>query len=198
MQAAPLAPSNASQTSEGADAARHLRQRDAPGVVFVTSTIVQKTESPFNLFGGGETQRQGQATGSGIVIDNNGTILTNYHVVENAIKVTVSLEKGKTIEAQVVGKDPSNDLAVLRIHPDGLTLHPLHARRLGRGSGRRPGARDRQPVRSRTHAHDRRDLGVAAPDHGPQRLHDRQRAADGRADQPRATPAARCSTRAGG
>ncbi len=91
----------------------------------MTSTIVQKTESPFNLFGGGETQRQGQATGSGIVIDSNGTILTNYHVVENAVKVTVSFEKGQAVEAQVVGKDPSNDLAVLRIHPDGLTLHPL-------------------------------------------------------------------------
>jgi len=59
------------------------------------------------------------------VIDANGTILTNYHVVENAIKVTVSFESGKTVEAQIVGKDPSNDLAILRIHPDGLTLHPL-------------------------------------------------------------------------
>ena len=59
------------------------------------------------------------------MIDSNGTILTNYHVIENAIKVTVSFEKGKTVEAQVVGKDPSNDLAVLRIPTDGLTLHPL-------------------------------------------------------------------------
>ena len=41
------------------------------------------------------------------------------------MKVNVSFEKGKTVEAQVVGKDPSNDLAVLRIHPDGLTLHPV-------------------------------------------------------------------------
>ena len=59
------------------------------------------------------------------MINTNGTILTNWHVVENAIKVTVSLTKGQTVEAQVVGKDPSNDIAVLRIHPDGLTLHPL-------------------------------------------------------------------------
>ncbi len=124
MQAAPIAPSNASQQSGGLTP-HDIYVKDAPGVVFVTSTIVQKTESPFNLFGGGETQRQGQATGSGIVIDGNGTILTNYHVVENAIKVTVSIEKGKTVDAQVVGKDPSNDLAVLRIHPDGLALHPL-------------------------------------------------------------------------
>jgi S1-C subfamily serine protease len=123
VQAAPIAPSNASQQDKGLTP-HDIYVKDAPGVVFVTSTIVQKTESPFNLFGG-ESQRQGQATGSGIVIDDNGTILTNYHVVENAVKVTVSLEKGKTVDAQVVGKDPSNDLAVLRIHPDGLSLHPL-------------------------------------------------------------------------
>ncbi len=124
IQAAPLTPSNASQQSPGLTP-HDIYVRDAPGVAFVTSTVVQKTESPFNLFGGGETQRQGQATGSGIVISNDGTILTNYHVIENAIKVTVSFEKGQTVDAQVVGKDPSNDLAVLRIPTDGLTLHPL-------------------------------------------------------------------------
>jgi S1-C subfamily serine protease len=123
VQAAPVAPSNASQVSTGLTP-HQVYVKDAPGVAFVTSTIVEKTESPFNLFGG-ESQQQGKATGSGIVIDANGTILTNYHVVENAIKVTVSFEKGKTVEAQVVGKDPSNDLAILRIHPDGVTLHPL-------------------------------------------------------------------------
>jgi S1-C subfamily serine protease len=116
-------PSNASQQSSGGLTPHQVYVKDAPGVAFVTSTIVQKSESPF-LFGG-EAQRQGTATGSGIVIDTNGTILTNYHVVENAVKVSVSFEKGKTVEAQVIGKDPSNDLAVLRIHPDGLTLHPL-------------------------------------------------------------------------
>ncbi|HEY2140650.1 MAG TPA: trypsin-like peptidase domain-containing protein [Solirubrobacteraceae bacterium] len=125
IQAAPLAPSNASQQSKGLTP-HDIYVRDAPGVVYVISTIVQKGESPFNLFGGGESQqRQGQASGSGIVIDSNGTILTNWHVVENAVKVRVSLEKGKTVDAQVVGKDPSNDLAVLHIAPDGLSLHPL-------------------------------------------------------------------------
>ena len=125
VEAAPLTPSNASQQQTSGLTAHQIYERDAPGVVFVTSTIVQKTESPFNLFGGGETSQKGEATGSGIVIDANGTILTNWHVVENAVKVTVSVSKGQTVEAQVVGKDPSNDIAVLRIHPDGLTLHPL-------------------------------------------------------------------------
>ena len=150
IQAAPLTPSNASQQTPRLTP-HDIYVRDAPGVAFVTSTVVQKTESPFNLFGGGESQRQGQATGSGIVIDGNGTILTNYHVIENAIKVTVSFEKGKTVEAQVVGKDPSNDLAVLRIPTDGLTLHPLT---LGDSSAR-PGGRSgatRSATRSTSNA----------------------------------------------
>jgi S1-C subfamily serine protease len=123
VQAAPAAPSNASVVGT-ALTPHDVYVRDAPGVAFVTSTIVQKTESPFNLFGG-ESQEHGTATGSGIVINANGTILTNYHVVENAIKVTVSFEKGATVEAQVVGKDPSNDLAVLHISTAGLKLHAL-------------------------------------------------------------------------
>ncbi len=125
VQAAPIAPSNASQKTAAGLTPHDIYVRDAPGVAFVTSTVVEKSESALNLFGGGEAEKQGEDTGSGIVIDANGTILTNYHVVENAIKVTVSFEKGKSVEAKVVGKDPSNDLAVLRISTDGLTLHPL-------------------------------------------------------------------------
>jgi S1-C subfamily serine protease len=118
----PVTPSNASQRTAGLTP-HEAYVRDAPGVAFVTSTVVQKTESPF-LFGQ-ESQSQDEDTGSGIVVSGNGTILTNYHVVENAIKVTVSFEKGKSVEAKVLGTDPSNDLAVLRISTDGLTLHPL-------------------------------------------------------------------------
>jgi S1-C subfamily serine protease len=121
VQAAPIAPSNASQQSTGLTP-HQIYEKDAPGVAFVTSTIVRQTESPFGF--GGESQ-QGQATGSGFVINSDGTILTNYHVVENEVRVTVSFEHGKTVEAKVVGKDPSNDLAVLRIPTEGLTLHPL-------------------------------------------------------------------------
>jgi S1-C subfamily serine protease len=122
QSAAPIAPSNVSQQSTGLTP-HQIYEKDAPGVAFVTSTIVRQTESPFGF--GGESQQQGTATGSGFVINSDGTILTNYHVVENAVKVTVSFEHGKTVEAKVIGKDPSNDLAVLRIPTEGLTLHPL-------------------------------------------------------------------------
>jgi S1-C subfamily serine protease len=119
--ATPAAPSNASAEAHGLTP-HDIYVRDAPGVVLVTSTIVKQTESP--LFG--ETQQQqGTATGSGIVVSSSGTILTNWHVVENAVKVTVTFEHGRTVNAQVVGKDPSNDIAVLKIPTEGLTLHPL-------------------------------------------------------------------------
>jgi S1-C subfamily serine protease len=119
--ASPVAPSNASQQAGGLTP-HQIYERDAPGVALVTSTIVKQTESPFSL--GGESE-QGTATGSGFVINSDGTILTNYHVVENAVKVEVSFEHGKTVEAKVIGKDPSNDLAVLRIPTEGLTMHVL-------------------------------------------------------------------------
>ena len=125
QSSAPLAPSNATAAAENHALTPHdIYVRDAPGVVFVTSTIVKQSESPF-LFGGESQQQQGTASGSGIIVSASGTILTNWHVVENAVKVTVSLEHGKTVNAQVVGKDPSNDLAVLHIPTEGLTLHPL-------------------------------------------------------------------------
>src|ERR1700722_18524486 len=88
----PIAPSNASQQSTGLTP-HQIYERDAPGVALVTSTIVRQTESPFSL-GGESGQEQGTATGSGFVINSNGTILTNYHVVENAVKVEVSFEHG--------------------------------------------------------------------------------------------------------
>jgi putative serine protease PepD len=129
VESAPIVPSsaNASQQKGEGLTAHQIYEHAAPGVVFVSSTIVRKSESPFELFRGEGQQQQGTATGSGFLIDANGTILTNYHVVENATKVTVSLgEHSPTVTAQVVGKDPSKDLAVLRIPTEGQKLHPLH------------------------------------------------------------------------
>ncbi|HEY7935029.1 MAG TPA: trypsin-like peptidase domain-containing protein [Solirubrobacteraceae bacterium] len=124
IQSAPVAPSNASDRAGGLTP-HAIYVRDAPGVAYVTSTIVRQSESPFGFGFGGESEQRGTATGSGILIDSNGTVLTNYHVIENEVKVTVSFEHGKTVDAQVIGKDPSNDLAILKIPTEGLNLHPL-------------------------------------------------------------------------
>lgn len=61
-------------------------------------------------------------TGSGSIIDERGYILTNYHVVENAFKVFVTLAAGDRHEGRVIGRDPENDLAIIEFDPEGLVL----------------------------------------------------------------------------
>jgi serine protease Do len=55
--------------------------------------------------------------GSGFVVSKDGQILTNNHVVDNADKITVTMSDGKTYSAEVLGKDPTFDLAVIKIKP---------------------------------------------------------------------------------
>ncbi|MDX6665125.1 MAG: hypothetical protein QOG68_1331, partial [Solirubrobacteraceae bacterium] len=123
VQQAPL--SATSDTSSRANTAltpREIYKRDAPGVVYVRSEVVQRTQSPFDLF---PTEQRGVATGSGFVIDKSGDILTNAHVIDGAVKVSVQFSDSKSATATIVGKDPSSDLALLKVDPDGLALSPL-------------------------------------------------------------------------
>jgi S1-C subfamily serine protease len=126
IQQAPLAASAssmpASANSSTGLTARQIYERDAPGVVFVRADIVQRSQSPFDLF---PTEQRGSATGSGFVIDKSGDILTNAHVIDGAVKVTVQFANDKTVTAKVVGKDTSSDIALLKVEPDGLSLKPL-------------------------------------------------------------------------
>lgn len=62
--------------------------------------------------------------GSGVVLDTNGHILTNYHVVDGAETITVTLNNTR-YEAKVIGSDSSSDLAVLKIDPNGAQLTPI-------------------------------------------------------------------------
>ena len=90
----------------------------SPGVAFVNTTSYRQ-----DFWGGTE---EGKGTGSGSVIDSNGHILTNYHVIEGAQKLTVSFGGEKTYPATLVGGDPDTDLAVLKIDPpSGLSVIPL-------------------------------------------------------------------------
>jgi S1-C subfamily serine protease len=91
----------------------------SPGVVFIT------TSTKFGYFG--EEQETESGNGSGSVIDAEGRILTNFHVIEGASKLTVSFGGDKTYPAKVVGGDPDTDLAVIKIEPgaDKLTVVQL-------------------------------------------------------------------------
>jgi serine protease Do len=67
-----------------------------------------------------------EGSGSGFIIDAEGFILTNHHVVVGADRVTVTLSDGRAYRAEIVGSDPAIDVALLRIHPDGpLSVAPL-------------------------------------------------------------------------
>jgi len=84
-----------------------IYEKVADGVVNVTSTAVQM-DFFFNVF-------PTQGSGSGSVIDTKGHILTNHHVVANAQKLEVTLADGSKWPAKLIGSDPDNDLAVIKI-----------------------------------------------------------------------------------
>jgi S1-C subfamily serine protease len=83
---------------------------------------VAQTYSPFDLF---PSSTEGTNTGSGFVINHDGVILTNNHVIAGAVKITVAFADNQTVTAKVIGKDPDDDLALLKVNPDGLHLVPL-------------------------------------------------------------------------
>ncbi len=85
-------------------------------VVNIDTTVVQSRM----IF---ETQSEG--SGSGSVIDKQGHILTNYHVIEGAREIKVTLFDGKTYDAQLVGHDPPTDVAVIKINAPAEVLFPI-------------------------------------------------------------------------
>ena len=120
-------PSSASPAFKGgALSINEIYQQSAPGVVQVTSTAVVETE-PDPFFGnpfspGSQTQR---LLGSGFVIDKDGHIITNFHVVEDAQSIEVSFSNRETMRARVLGVDPSTDIAVLKVDARSRALTPL-------------------------------------------------------------------------
>ena len=94
-----------------------------PSVVFIkTESQVQRTSSWF--FGFDPFGRVGKvaSTGSGVIVSENGYIITNHHVIQNADKIEVVLsESQKTFNAELIGTAPSSDLALLKIKAEKLT-----------------------------------------------------------------------------
>jgi len=98
------------RTSSDGMTVNEIYERAAPGVVQINST-------------GGSTS--GRALGSGFVVDKTGHVVTNYHVIEGADEIRVSFSNRDTVEAELVGTDPSTDLAVLKVDTSASALTPL-------------------------------------------------------------------------
>ena len=115
------------EASGGAFNPAGIYKDSAPGVVTVISTFDESS----SIFGGGGGQ------GSGFVVSNDGEILTNAHVVTSggrsngggqpqpASKVYVEFQDRNRVEAEIVGFDVDADVALIKVDPDGLDLHPL-------------------------------------------------------------------------
>ena len=118
---APISQPASDPSAGGGRTVQDIYRDEGPGVVFIQADGV--TDS--SVFG----QEGGTATGSGFVVDEDGTILTNAHVVDGANRVTVSFEEGgESVDAEVKGVDPDTDLAVVKIDPgdvEDLTVLPL-------------------------------------------------------------------------
>jgi len=107
-------PSPSTNAVKGAMSVNEIYERAASGVVQITSTS-----------GSAGSPAPQQALGSGFVLDKAGHIVTNYHVVQDADEIRVSFSNRDTVEAQLVGTDPSTDLAVLQVDESASALTPL-------------------------------------------------------------------------
>ncbi len=102
-------------------------------VVHVTTKVVRTSfqRDPFFEFfygpgaGGRELKQYGQGSGSGVIVSSEGYIVTNNHVVEDASEVEVILNDNSKYKAQIIGADPSTDIAVLKIDASDLPAMPI-------------------------------------------------------------------------
>lgn len=97
-------------TDSTALSAAEIYQKVAPAVVMVSTKTIQTVNGWF--------QQEAEGMGSGFIINTDGYILTNYHVIEGATEVTVTLSDGQEVTASVVNYDSDQDVAMIKINED--------------------------------------------------------------------------------
>jgi len=133
-------PFSSSQISDGKIWVR-LAKELTPSVVNISTTQVIKgrnmrfhspfgEDDPFNeffkrFFGDQPKQFKSTSLGSGFIINKDGYILTNNHVVENATEISVKLGDGREFKAKVIGRDPKTDIALIKIEATSLPVIPF-------------------------------------------------------------------------
>jgi putative serine protease PepD len=128
VTATPAARPAAAVKTSGGLSVNQIYQRTDPGVVDIKVTT--GGNAPTDNFGspgggGNGSGQESEAEGSGFVIDGDGHIATNQHVVDGANSITVQFADGKKASAKVVGTDASTDVAVIKVDAPKSELHPL-------------------------------------------------------------------------
>lgn len=104
-------------------------ERTVNAVVHVTTETMVTQRDPFADFFWGYRapvqQRPVQGAGSGVIISDDGYIVTNNHVIEGADKIQVHLNDKRMMEARIIGRDPSTDIALLKVDASGLPSMPF-------------------------------------------------------------------------
>jgi serine protease Do len=121
---ASLAAAESTTTTRRRTAITEAVARVAPTVVTVQTEVVDRSTDPFDAFGGAN-ERVLPGLGSGFIVRADGVIVTNAHVVAGANTISVAMRDGTTYPARLLGKDETNDLAVLKIDAKGLPVAPL-------------------------------------------------------------------------
>lgn len=110
------------------DAFVNIAERTNQTVVTITTTqtVTRRQQSPFSFFFDDprfdqEREYSRQGLGSGVIVSEDGYILTNNHVIEDADEINVALYNGDELDAEVVGTDPASDIAVLKIDAEDLS-----------------------------------------------------------------------------
>jgi putative serine protease PepD len=100
-----------------------IYQQDGPGVVDILVKSKSSGGSSNSLFGGGSQTEEGE--GAGVVYNSQGYILTDEHVIANAVKVVVTFQNGTKTPAKVIGSDSSSDVGVIKVDVPSSELHPI-------------------------------------------------------------------------
>src|SRR3954471_6700103 len=101
--------------------------RVAPSVVTVQTEVMERIPADVfeQFFGGRSGERAAAGLGSGFIVRSDGAIVTNAHVVAGATRIQVALRDGTTYPAKLIGRDETNDLAVVKIDAKNLPVAPL-------------------------------------------------------------------------
>lgn len=114
------------------DAIVNIAERANPTVVTITTsqTVRVRQQSPFSFFFDDprfnqEREYRRDGLGSGVIVSNEGYIVTNNHVIENADEIRVILYGGEELDAEIIGTDPGSDIAVLKVERSEMPAIPL-------------------------------------------------------------------------